>query len=498
MKSEINRLFKRWTLKNHPDHQGDPSLFQSVSDTKSILFKQIDWQEGKRWTLNLVKDGQQSRAHGASVLQGFCRHCILVRRISRRIEDEQAFKESVSRFIFSFHRRDFDLVKRCYIEFLTTSFRNLSDSICSMLSTEGFVISLVNISMESILSSIIEVTGKGRLTGGAFRHEGLFPDPESGLLRLYSVYQSLTNDVRDHDRKQDELRLEVQVLGSKYEALQTEHRKLQQSYEGLQNDHKTQKESLSKAQSDVARLKEMMPDDCRDGGSDFLSQIKNLFFQYKQSRSSASDWRTKYEMLEKENSANIRKVASLEEQLESKDAELKGLETQLRSNTEHFEGKLRVAETEFEKLTVQDEENRKLLVRMDDSLINFAKFKSEGIELKCRLSEVENLLSISTSRVEELENQLKCTTHVNEDGFKREEIKVSCRTGDEGFAIDLGKRVQTFQSSQLFDVSVEAESVLMDIFRAAMLAVWLDRIGALGACPEVIVQGIQGISEAEV
>ena len=53
LKREINTLLRKLSLRNNPKNGGDAVVFNDVRDTKAELFKQIDLQEQKRWTLNL-------------------------------------------------------------------------------------------------------------------------------------------------------------------------------------------------------------------------------------------------------------------------------------------------------------------------------------------------------------------------------------------------------------------------------------------------------------
>ena len=272
LKREINTRFRKWSLVN----DRDAVVFNTVRDMKAEIFKQIELQEQKRWTLNLVKGSQEQKARSASKLASACRRKLLQDRFIHQTEKNQALVRLTTRIVRSFAESSEATAKAF------SDLRNfgLDDSTpLSRVLDNDLIVSVLACGLENMLFQIL-----AKLGGGRTMHEGLKGTPNNQILASIETYGRIISTIKAKEFQLDNFHQQCQALDKQIKELQTRNEDLCLILQGTTGDlaavtsaHFDVLSKLRLKEEVLSKIKECFPTQNRGSETDLLCRIKAFF-----------------------------------------------------------------------------------------------------------------------------------------------------------------------------------------------------------------------------
>ena len=278
LKREINTRFRKWSLRNNPENGGDAVVFNTVRDMKAELFKQIELQEQKRWTLNLVKGGQEQKARHASKLASACRRKLLQDRIIDHRKKNQALVRLTARIVRSFAES---------WEAAATAFSDLrnfglddSAPISRVLDNDSSV-SVLASGLELMLFQILDILGGGQSEA---MHDGLKGTPSIQIStsietygRIIRIIQAKESQLANVHEQCHAPQKEIKELQKKIEELRLILQRTEGELAAVTSSHFDVQSKLRRKEEELSKIKECLPAQNSESETDWISRIRTFF-----------------------------------------------------------------------------------------------------------------------------------------------------------------------------------------------------------------------------
>ena len=281
LKREINTRFRKWSLRNNPENGGDAVVFNNVRDMKAELYKQIELQEQKRWTLNLVKGGQEQKARHASKLASACRRKLLQDRIIDHGKKNWALVRLTARIVRSFAESS---------EAAATAFSDLqnfelNDSApISRILDNDLNVSILSRCLENMLFHILEKLDHGQSEALLDCLKGA---PNNQILTSIETYGRIMSAIKAKEFQLDNVHQKCQSLDKEIKEFQTRNEDLRlilQRMEGelaaVTSAHFDVQSKLRQKEEELSTIKECLPTQHSESETEMLSRIK-AFLSFK-------------------------------------------------------------------------------------------------------------------------------------------------------------------------------------------------------------------------
>ena len=284
LKREINTLFRKWSLRNNPENGGDAVVFNNVRDTKAELFKQIDLQEQRRWTLNLVKGGQEQKARHASRLASAFRRKLLQDRIIYQTGKNQGLVRLTARIVRSLAESS---------EAAATAFSDLrnfglddSAPISRVLDNDSSV-SVLASGLELMLIQILDILGGGQSEA---MHDGLKGTPSikgtpsNQISTSIETYERIIRTIKAKEFQLANVHEQCQAPQKEIEELQKKNEELRlilQRTEGdlaaVTSSHFDVQSNLRRTEEELNKIKDCLAAQHSKSETDVFSGIRTFF-----------------------------------------------------------------------------------------------------------------------------------------------------------------------------------------------------------------------------
>ena len=349
LKREINTRFRKWSLVNGRD----VVVFKTVRDMKAELFKQIDLQEQKRWTLNLVKGSQERKARSASKLASACRRKFLQDRIIEHSIKNQALVRLTTRIV-----RSFAEPHAAASAFSDLQNFELNDSVpISRVLDNDLNVSVLACGLENMLFHILDKLGGGQSEA---KHDGLKRTPNNLISTSIETYGRIICTIKAKEFQLDNVNQPWQALDEEIKELRTiieDLRLILQRTEGdlaaVTSAHFDAQSKLRQKEEELSKIKECLHTQHSESETELSSRIKAL----------------KVPMLEAECDVLRREKGEIRRKLESKLREVNDeLESKLREVNDEKIREMDKMKSEHDRQIQEYEDNiKQLQISLDDS-----------------------------------------------------------------------------------------------------------------------------------
>ena len=359
LKREINTLFRKWSLRNNPENGGDAVIFNNVRDTKTEIFKQIDLQEQKRWTLNLVKGGQEQKARHASRLASACRRKLLQDRIIDHSKKNQALVRLTARIVRSFNESS-EAVETAF-----SDLRNfgLDDSTpISRVLDNDLNVSVLICGLENVLFQILDRLGGGQRDT---MHDGVKGTPNNHILTSIETYGRVVCTINEGfqlanvNQECQVLQKEIKELLEKNEGLDVSLQETQRDLAAVTSAHIDVQSQLIQKEEELAKIKDFLSTYKGESETDLISRIRAFFKNLKLGtecdnlRREKDEIRRKLEsQLREVNDEKIREIDSIkckfDSQIQDREDTIKQLQQSLDEQADSTNVKLQVQKAQYD------------------------------------------------------------------------------------------------------------------------------------------------------
>ena len=436
-------------------------VFNSVRDMKEELSKQIDLQEQKRWTLKLVKGGQEQKARNASVITSACRRKLLQEQILVYTRKNLTLSGLIANLVKSIENSS-ENAEAAILDLWNFELGGQS-SISRVLEADSNVFALAY-GMEKILVSVLD-----RLGGDQSETEahGLRGKSHTKISTSVEIHGRIIRTMQSKESQLTSACLQIQDLNQEKKDLKLENEKLasllsesQFALMGMKSANEDMVKALNRNEEELKRIRDLLPKESSEHGTDILSQVTS---RIRSAWSMLNNEKSKKQKLESD-------CVRLQTEKEEICLKMKGIEMELQESEKEKQRVVsKLQEAEYNMKTVLDVCSK---TKADhDSIL--AKIKCSVEQLKADMDEV-----ILWSGQFLLENtaDLQKPCHQNIRMVQSTSYQQAPSFGEPGLP---GK------AKPLLDES--------DAVQVALLAVLLDRMGVGGASVDRIVLEVNAL-----
>ena len=476
LKREINTRFRKWSLRNNPENGGDAVVFVNVRDTKEELFKQIELQEHKRWTLNLVKGSQEQKARHASKLASACRRKLLQDRIIDHGKKNWALVRLTARIVRSFAESS---------EAAATAFSDLqnfelNDSApISRILDNDLNVSILSRCLENMLFHILEKLDHGQSEALLDCLKGA---PNNQILTSIETYGRIMSAIKAKEFQLDNVHQKCQSLDKEIKEFQTRNEDLRlilQRMEGelaaVTSAHFDVQSKLRQKEEELSTIKDCLPTQHSESETEMLSRIK-AFLSFKVPKLEAEcDYlrREKGEICRKLESklreVNDEKIREMYKMKSEHDRQIQEYDDTIKQLQQSLEDRSRAASVELLSQNAQHEFGVRKFAMNLKIMVDEMRAMNEKL-----LSEM-NILT----RIHQLGEK---SDEANDKMEKEHATKVEKNTNDHGKLEPVILHQQAPDNTEPYRPISESKSGWNEeAAQVALIAVLLDRMGCGGA-----------------